>query len=251
MNTGHANAQSAQIEWVEPNWPYSGDLRVLTTTRAGGVSRGACRGFNLADHVADDPDHVRQNRQILKAHLGDLPVQWLDQVHGVRAVAAGEEILPQADAVWTMARGQVLAVLTADCLPVVLADRSGQVVAVAHGGWRGLVDGVLSETIAGMPVKPEIAWLGPAIGADVYEVGEEVLERVVAADFSFAPAVRYGPQPGKGYLDLSRLAELQLAKAGVVEVYASGLSTWDTERFFSYRREGQTGRMATLAWLPP
>ena len=244
------NAGSAQIDWVEPDWPYADGLRVLTTTRAGGVSQGPWRGFNLADHVADHPDHVRQNRQILQTHLGAAPVQWLEQVHGVRVVEAGEETLPRADAVWTMARGQVLAVLTADCLPVVLADRAGQVVAVAHGGWRGLVDGVLSETVAAMKVKPEIAWLGPAIGADVYEVGEEVLARVLAADVSFAAATRRSPLPGKGSLDLSSLAELQLKKAGVTEVYASGLSTWDTERFYSYRREGQTGRMATLVWLP-
>ena len=241
---------AALIGWVAPDWPYADRLRVLTTTRTGGVSHAPYRGLNLAEHVGDDPRHVGQNRQILGEKLGALPIQWLDQVHGTRVVLAGEEVLPEADAVWTMERGQVLAIMTADCLPVVLADRAGRAIGAAHGGWRGLVDGILFETMAAMPVRPEVAWLGPAIGADVYEVGEEVLDRVVQKDARFAAAIRHGPLPGKGHLDLARLAELQLREAGVAEVYASGLSTWDTERFYSYRREGQTGRMATLAWLP-
>ncbi len=237
------------IAWVEANWPYGEHLRALTTTRTGGVSQGACSGFNLADHVGDDPAQVAANRAILARHLGGLPVQWLEQVHGVRVVEAGREALPRADAVWTAERGQVLAVLTADCLPVVLGDKAGRIVALAHGGWRGLVDGILAETVAAMPIRPEVAWLGPAIGADVYEVGEEVLERVARKEAEYEQALRRGPLPGKGYLDLSRLAALQLAGLGIREVYRSGLSTWDTERFYSYRREGQTGRMATLAWL--
>ncbi|TNF89925.1 MAG: peptidoglycan editing factor PgeF, partial [Gammaproteobacteria bacterium] len=206
-------------------------------------------GFNLADHVGDDPADVAANRSILSRSLGPLPIQWLEQVHGVRVVEAGLEAVPQADAVWTADRGQVLAVLTADCLPVVLADRAGDAVAIAHGGWRGLVAGILAETVRAMPVRPEIAWLGPAIGADVYEVGEEVLELVVREDVQFEAAVARGPLPGKGYLDLSQLAALQLSEMGIEEIYQSGLSTWDTERFYSYRREGRTGRMATLAWL--
>ena len=237
------------ISWVEADWPYDDRLRALTTTRVGGVSEGPCSGFNLAGHVDDDPKHVAANRQILTHYLGALPIQWLEQVHGTRVVEAGRESLPEADAVWTAERGQVLAVLTADCLPVVLADKAGQVVAIAHGGWRGLVDGILAATVAAMPIQPEVAWLGPAIGADVYEVGQEVLDQVVNKDPSYEQALRPGPLPGKGYLDLARLAQLQLANLGIQEVYNSGLSTWDTERFYSYRREGQTGRMATLAWL--
>jgi YfiH family protein len=238
-----------QIGWVEADWPYGDRLRTLTTTRAGGVSRPPYAGFNLADHVGDDPADVAANRSILSRSLGLLPIQWLEQVHGVRVVEAGLEAVPQADAVWTADRGQVLAVLTADCLPVVLADRAGDVVAIAHGGWRGLLAGILAETVRAMPVRPEIAWLGPAIGADVYEVGEEVLELVVREDVQFEAAVARGPLPGKGYLDLSQLAALQLSEMGIEEIYQSGLSTWDTERFYSYRREGRTGRMATLAWL--
>lgn len=237
------------IQWLEADWPYGDRMRALTTTRAGGVSGKPGSGFNLADHVGDDPGHVAANREILAQALGAMPIQWLEQVHGVRAVEAGRETLPRADAAWTAAPGQVVAVLTADCLPVVLADRAGQVIAIAHGGWRGLVNGILAETVSAMSVQPEFAWLGPAIGADVYEVGEEVLEQVVGNGPQFEQALERGPRPGKGYLDLSTLAELQLARLGVQEIYRSGLSTWDTGRFYSFRREGRTGRMATLAWL--
>ncbi len=246
---------STETGWVEPEWPHHGRLRVLTTTRSGGFSRGPWAGFNLAEHVGDAEDAVRANRGHLAGLLGGLPIQWLDQVHGVRVVSAGAETLPQADSVWTSRRGQVLAVLTADCLPVVLGDLRGSMVAVVHGGWRGLVDGILRETVAALPSRPDFAWLGPAIGADVYEVGREVLDRVRGADAAYVEAVLDSPVPGKGYLDLNRLAELQLEALGVRAVYRSGLSTWDTDRFYSHRkeaygREGQTGRMATLAWLP-
>lgn len=237
------------IDWVDANWPVSAGQRALTTTRAGGVSQAPCSGLNLAEHVGDAPESVRENRRLLSRHLGGLPVQWLDQVHGVRVVEAGGELLPEADAAWTARRHQVLAVLTADCLPVVLTDVAGTVIAAAHGGWRGLVNGILAATIEAMPVRPELAWLGPAIGGEVYEVGDEVLDQVVGADPAFQAAIRRGHAPGKGYLDISRLAALQLERLGVSDVYRSGLSSWDTERFYSYRREGRTGRMATLAWL--
>jgi YfiH family protein len=238
------------IRWLEPEWPYGPRLRALTTTRVGGASTGRWAGFNLAEHVGDDPGHVAANRAILSRLLGHLPIQWLEQVHGVRVVEAPCPGVPEADAVWTMTPGQVLAVMTADCLPVVLADRAGTMIAVVHGGWRGLVDGILRETLAALPRQPEVAWLGPAIGADVYEVGDEVMSRVRAEGREFEGALAASPQSGKGYLDLARLAELQLARLGVSEVYGSGLSTWDTETFYSFRREGETGRMATLAWLP-
>jgi YfiH family protein len=250
-----------EVRWLEPEWPYGQRLRALTTTRGGGVSIGGYTSFNLADHVGDDPEHVRANRQHLSHLLGDMPIQWLEQVHGTRVVEAGgagvsEAGAPQADAVWTTEPGQVLAVLTADCLPVVLGDRAGTLAAVVHGGWRGLVDGILRATIAAMPRRPDYAWLGPAIGADVYEVGEEVIARVLAQGPGFEAAVTRGAVPGKGYLDLAGLAALQLATLGIDEVYRSGLSTWDTDRFYSHRKTtvhggGHTGRMATLAWLAP
>lgn len=241
---------TGQISWIDADWPYGDRMRALTTVRTGGVSKPPFQGFNLADHVGDTPGDVEENRRILSAHLGQMPVQWLTQVHGTRVVEAGEASSPEADAVWTTRRRQVLAVLTADCLPVVLADRKCSIVAVVHGGWRGLVDGILRETLAAMPVQPDFAWLGPAIGADVYEVGDEVLAQVAMLGQAYETAFRRGPAVGKGYLDLARLAELQLQAAGVPEVFKSGLSTWDTSRFYSYRREGSTGRTATLAWLP-
>lgn len=243
------------IDWVEADWPHGRLLRVLTTTRQGGYSTGEWAGFNLAEHVGDEPGHVRANRALLAQQLGGLPIQWLDQVHGVRVVEAGRETLPQADAAWTTRPGQVLAVLTADCLPVVLGNRRGSLVAAVHGGWRGLVDGILAETLAALPVQADFAWLGPAIGADVYEVGEDVLTRVRSAGVEYEEAIHRSPLPGKGFLDLVRLAELQLEALGLRDVYRSGLSTWDTRRFYSHRKESgggqrQTGRMATLAWLP-
>lgn len=243
---------SRALRWVEPSWLFAGQARVLTTTRAGGVSEGPYTGFNLADHVGDDPGRVSANRGILGEMLGGMPVQWLEQVHGTAIIEAGvgDGSIPVADGTWTAERGRVLAVLTADCLPVVLADRNFEVLAAVHGGWRGLVNGVLAAACAAMPVRPAFAWLGPAIGPDVYEVGEEVLQAVTDQDPSLAPALRRSTVAGKGYLDLFSLAELQLQQLGVTETYTERHSTWDTERFYSYRREGQTGRMATLAWLP-
>ncbi len=258
--------ESGQIRWIEPRWPYENGPRVLTTLRTGGVSAPPFDSFNLADHVGDSDDAVLENRRRLDHLLGHLPVQWLNQVHGTKVVEASAggvsladglpsaDRVPEADGVWTAEQGRVLAVLTADCLPVVLTDHSFQVLAVVHGGWRGLVAGVLAEACAALPVPATIAWLGPAIGPDVYEVGEEVLDAVLAGHPYSEPAVRNRRAGvkggGKGYLDLFALAELQLKSLGIREVYSERLSTWDTGRFYSYRKEGQTGRMATLAWLP-
>lgn len=239
------------VGWLEANWPYNGHARALTTFRTGGVSQPPYAGLNLAEHVGDDGDRVQLNRQTLRELLGHLPVQWLNQVHGTRVVEADFAGVPEADGIWTSERGKVLAVLTADCLPVVLADSSFLTLAVVHGGWRGLVDGVLASACAALPIRPSVAWLGPAIGPDVYEVGEEVVEGVLDGHPELVGVVRKSAVPGKSYLDLFTLAQLQLQALGVSEIYTQRLSTWDTERFYSYRREGQTGRMATLAWLPP
>lgn len=244
-------AESDPISWIEPRWSYGNRLRVLTTLRTGGVSAPPFAGFNLAGHVGDNDRDVLENRRQLNELLGHLPVQWLNQVHGTTVVPASLDGVPEADGVWTAERGTVLAVLTADCLPVVLTDHSFQALAVVHGGWRGLVAGVLAEACAALPVPPTIAWLGPAIGPDLYEVGAEVLEAVLTGHPEAAPAVRNRNAAGKGYLDLFTLAERQLKSLGIREVYSERQSTWDTRRFYSYRREGPTGRMATLAWLPP
>jgi YfiH family protein len=244
----------SEIRLFEPQWALGGAIGAGTTTRAGGVSRGPYATLNLAGHVGDDPAAVAQNRARLRDRLGCRHIQWLDQVHGTTVVrATGHTVVdppPSADAVWTTEPGLGLAVLTADCLPVVLAARDGSVVGIAHAGWRGLVGGVLVELLAALPCPPDTlaAWLGPAISRDAYEIGEDVAVQVrdlEAASGCLSP----GAVPGKHHLDLFRLAENQLRLAGVGEVCASGVCTAADQSTYSYRRDGVTGRMATVCWI--
>ncbi len=246
---------AAGVRWVEPRWPHGHRLRVLTTTRQGGASRAPYDGFNLATHVGDAPSSVAANRRLLSGLLGGLPVQWLEQVHGteiVEASAGSAHRVPVADGAWTRESGLVLAVLTADCLPVVLADSSFTCFAVVHAGWRGLVGGVLESACRRLPVSPAIAWLGPAIGPRAYEVGEAVRTAVMALPVDTGPALLPGHVGGKWQLDLYALAAALLRRCGVAEIYGEGYCTWTDEVFFSHRRDGgRTGRMATLAWRIP
>lgn len=236
--------------WVEPHWPHADRVRALTTTREDGHSTGPFAAFNLAAHVGDQPAAVRANRVKLDALLGGLPIRWLEQVHGTTVVrATGTGPVPVADGAWTDQRGLVLAVLTADCLPVVLIDEQCRNLAVVHAGWRGLVSGVIAAGCAALPFRPQAAWLGPAIGGAAYEVGADVLDAVARLPVRLEEVVRPAQQRGKGYLDLSALAERLLAREGVTAVYGARSCTYTDERFYSYRRDGQTGRMATLAWL--
>lgn len=244
-------AATSSVAWLEARWPLAHRIRVVTTLRQGGTSTGVYQGFNLATHVGDDPKAVADNRLQLQALLGDLPVQWLEQVHGTEIVAARPGEVPEADGAWTDQPGVVLAILTADCLPVILADAEGQALAAVHGGWRGLVGGVLEAAVQSLPTAPTHAWLGPAIGPEHYEVGPEVLSAVRELGIADAGLIRMGDQSGKGTLDLFTLAERKLRALGVTSIHGERWSTWDTTRFYSYRREGQTGRMATLAWLSP
>ena len=242
--------------WLIPQWPAPGRVRSLLTTRAGGVSQFPFDALNLADHVGDEPFAVTRNRQILRDRIGVIPV-WLNQVHGVEVVDAARSLRhgagpPQADAAFARERGVACAVLTADCLPVLLCDRSGTVVAAAHAGWRGLCAGVLEATVGAMGCAPPelIAWIGPAIGPEAFEVGEEVVEAFAAHDprsrQSFAPAATVGKWLG----NLPALAGQRLADAGVGTIAQSGLCTVrDSLRFYSYRRDGRTGRFASLIWL--
>lgn len=238
--------------WVDARWPVGDRVRALTTTREGGSSSGAYAGFNLATHVGDEPAPVRANRAELDTLLGGLPIQWLEQVHGtdvVRASGESSSTVPVADGAWTDEPGIVLAVLTADCLPVVLVDARCRNLAVVHAGWRGLVSGVLSSACRAMPIRPHSAWLGPAIGPAAYEVGGDVLEAVARLPIGQEGIVRDAAEPGKGYLDLFTLAERLLEREGVSAVYSQRCCTYGDRRFYSYRRDGQTGRMATLAWI--
>lgn len=253
------------IPWIEPvrdpagkpGSPLPGQVRALTTTRHGGVSKGPYAGLNLALHVGDDPTAVADNRRRLQADTRCLRIQWLNQVHGtacIQSTAENWRSVPDADAAWTTERRLGLAILTADCVPVVLCDRRASVLAVAHGGWRGLVSGVIEQLVAQLPVAPDelLAWLGPAIGPDAYEVGPEVaeavIERVGSASGEASP-LRRGVSGDRWQLDLFALSTQLLGDCGITSVYSQRLCTASDRRFFSYRRDGVTGRMATLAWL--
>ena len=252
--------------WLEPAAPLMPGVRVAVTTRAGGVSVGSREGLNLASHVGDEPARVEENRRRLR-HALDLPAEpcWLQQVHGI-AVANGDEsgvVPPVADAAITLGNG-VLAILTADCLPVVFAvPRRGAapdepvLLGAAHAGWRGLVAGVLEATLArlvaaGGDLAGTVAWLGPAIGPTAFEVGDEVRAAFVAAD-SVATTAFARNERGRWQADLFLLARQRLARAGVPTVLGGGVCTVsDAVRWYSYRRDARphadTGRLATLVW---
>ena len=239
--------------WIVPDWPAPAQVRAVTTTRHGGVSRGAYTSMNPADHVGDEPAAVQANRQRLQQAL-DLPGQplWLQQVHGTGVVnAAGAGQSPRADASYSEQPGYVCAVMTADCLPLLLTDTNGRCVAAVHAGWRGLAAGVIEQAVNAMrqPGDSLLAWLGPAIGPAAYRVGDEVRAAFVA----HAPAAAATFQPaadGGWFADLYQLARQRLAGCGITAVYGGECCSFtDSERFYSYRRDGVTGRMATLIWL--
>ncbi len=239
------------IEPVRPDWPAPLGVRAASTTRAGGVSEGDWAGLNLALHVGDDPRRVALNRERLRQAL-QLPAEpaWLRQVHGCDVAELGRAAAAcEADAAFADTPGQVCAVLTADCLPVLFADRRGRAVAAAHAGWRGLAAGVLEATLARFDDPGEvIAWLGPAIGPAAFEVGDEVREAFLSADPGASGA--FVPHRGRWRADLYALARRRLAAAGIGGVYGGGRCTYSEPRhFYSYRRDGRTGRQASLIWI--
>ncbi|AOY01723.1 hypothetical protein BJP62_15390 [Jeongeupia sp. USM3] len=235
-----------------PDWPAPARVRALQTTRAGGVSAAPYDGFNLGDHVGDDPAAVAANRAALAAALPATPL-WLTQVHGTTVLDAGvPQPDPAADASVAHGPGTVCAIMTADCLPVLLCNDQGTVVGAAHAGWRGLCAGVLEATVAAMQVPGDtlMAWLGPTIGRDAFEVGTDVRDAFIARDANAAAAFRPGRRDGKYWADIELLARQRLAAAGVSRVYGGGLCTVsDATRWYSYRRDRTTGRMASLIWL--
>jgi purine-nucleoside/S-methyl-5'-thioadenosine phosphorylase / adenosine deaminase len=240
--------------WIVPDWPVAARVRALATTRAGGVSRGAYAGLNLATRVGDDPRAVENNRAVLRGQLPSDPV-WLEQVHGTDVVEAERAALQpspvRADGAVARGRRYICAVLTADCLPVLLASRAGDVVGIAHAGWRGLASGVIEATLARMAAPPAemVAWLGPGISQAAYEVGEDVYAAFAGRDAGARDAFRPAA-PGKYQADLYALARRRLGAAGVAAVYGGGYCTYgESERFYSYRRDRTTGRMATLVWI--
>jgi YfiH family protein len=271
-----------RVDWVEPDWPAPSGVRALSTVRSGGVSLAPYASLNLGDHVGDEPPAVTENRRRLVVEAG-LPAEpvWLAQVHGVTvadldaqgslgamgsATAAGgagatlragatptASAILTADAAFTRRPGRVCAILTADCLPVLLTEESGGVAAAAHAGWRGLAGGVLEATVRALRVPPGrlMAWLGPAIGPAHFEVGAEVREELVKEDAGAEGAFTLNAR-GRFMADLGALARRRLAALGVGRIYGGGRCTHaDAERYFSYRRDGETGRQATLIWLEP
>ena len=244
-------------DWVVPDWPAPKNVKALFTTRNGGVSGNRDKTYatlNLGSHVNDDLSDVEKNRLLLNKYLPSTP-KWLEQVHGTTLLCMDNEMTSlQGDAAISRKHGIVCAVMVADCLPVYLCDSEGTTVAVVHAGWRGLAAGIIEKTVAEMGnSQTEImAWLGPAIGPNCFEVGEEVREVFVNYDSQSYAA--FTQQPGeandKWLADIFQLAYLRLTKAGVTKIFGGGVCTYsDPSRFFSYRRDGKTGRMAALIWL--
>jgi YfiH family protein len=238
-------------QWIVPEWPVPARVRALITTRVLGSSGGSYAGLNLGEHVGDDARAVTQNRAVLRRFLPAEPI-WLKQVHGTRVVRAEPPFRgAEADASFARAPGEVCAVLAADCLPVLLADAKGTVVGIAHAGWRGLAAGVIENLVQAMGVAPEslIAYLGPAIGAKAYEVGADVFDAFVTADPQARLAFAAG-RPGKFLADLNLLARQRLDRLGCNNIHGGALCTYtDADRFYSFRRDGTTGRMASLVWI--
>ena len=239
--------------FIFPDWPAPSGVRAASTLRTGGVSHAPFDTFNLGAHVGDDPALVAENRRRLRREL-QLSVEpfWLEQVHGTRVVRAAEGGQPQiADGAVALEPGPVCAVMTADCLPVLFCSRDGKRVAVAHAGWRGLVAGVLEETVRALQAPGEelICWLGPAIEPEHFEVGPEVraafVERDPVAGRAFVPLAS-----GKWLADLYALARLRLGRLGVESIHGGERGTFrERAAFFSFRRDGRCGRMATLIWI--
>lgn len=239
-------------DWIVPNWPAPATVRSLITTRQGGVSTGPYASMNPASHVGDELNAVKKNRAILRAGLPNEP-HWLDQVHGTEIAQLDKSAASHlnADGAVTRERGCVCAVLTADCLPVLFCAVDGTVVGAAHAGWRGLAAGVLERSVNAMNHAPKqiMAYLGPAIGPQCFEVGAEV--RTVFCNHSPEAEKAFHPQGrGKFLANLYLLARQRLHAAGLTQIFGGEFCTVSQpERFFSYRRDVQTGRMASLIWL--
>lgn len=247
MNDGFARAG---LDWLIPDWPAPQHVRACVTTRSTGESVAPYASFNLGVHVGDNLEQVQRNRSYLAQVLQCQPT-WLDQVHGNRVVTADARQTLSADASVSRSVGLACCIMSADCLPVLFTDQAGSCVAAAHAGWRSLAAGVLENTVAHMQVAPQhiLAWLGPAIGAEVFEVGGEVREVFMQqhpiAEQAFVPS----QNPGRWLADIYQLARIRLAACGVHAVYGGGFCTLTDPRFYSYRREPVSGRFASLVWI--
>jgi YfiH family protein len=259
-----ARFDASGLDWIVPQWPAPAAVQAFVTTRNGGVSVGTSAsldlgGASIGSAAADEIEAIAENRRRVEALLPATPF-WLQQVHGAdvavvdahgaAARASARPPLPHADAVVTRECNVVLAVRVADCLPVLLADRRGSVIGVAHAGWRGLAAGVLENAVAAMNCEPAriVAWFGPAIGQSAFEVGVDVRDAFVQVDIHAATAFA-GVRPGKWHADLEALARMRLARAGVTSIHGGGMCTAsDPARFFSFRRDRTPARMAAFVW---
>jgi polyphenol oxidase len=252
-----ASVADAGVQALNPVWPAPARVRAAFTLRSGGVSAPPFDTLNVGAQVGDDAAAVTENRRRVQAQLS-LPAEpaWIEQVHGTGVVDLDLVAQPaawsaRADGILTRRAGRICVVQVADCLPVLFAAIDGSVVAAAHAGWRGLAAGVLEATIAKIAVEPArlLAWLGPAIGPEHFEVGEEVRSAFTARDAGAAAAFTAN-SCGRWHCDLVALAQRRLAAAGVIAVFGGSWCTYaDRTRFFSYRRDGRCGRMAALIWL--
>jgi YfiH family protein len=246
-------AEQQSPGFILPQWPAPQNVHALVTLRTGGYSSGPYASFNLADHTEDDPAAVRRNRALLREYFR-LPAEpvWLQQVHSNRIIRAEQDhIGTEADGSWTTSPGVVCVALTADCLPVLICNRDGTRVAAAHAGWRGLHAGVISNAVRSLHCDPGelMVWLGPAIGPGAFEVGPDVVQAFSESDPENAAAFRRTDEQ-HWLCDLYRLARLELARLGIASIYGGNDCTFtDKQRFYSYRRDGKTGRMASLIWL--
>ncbi|MFQ1014163.1 peptidoglycan editing factor PgeF [Avibacterium paragallinarum] len=243
------------MDAIKPNWTVAKTIHAFTTTRQGGVSLPPYDSFNLGDHVGDEKSAVKNNRTLLveRFHLPQFPI-FLNQTHSTRVIRLpyeGNNV--DADAVYTNQPNQVCLVMTADCLPVLFTSQQGNEVAAAHAGWRGLCDGVLEQTIQQFQAQPQeiIAWFGPAIGPRSFQVGEDVRQQFIAQDPNAAQAFMPDPsEQGKYLADLYHIARLRLNKLGISQISGGEHCTYlERENFFSFRRDKQTGRMASLIWF--
>lgn len=240
-------------DWIVPDWSAPSHVHAVSTTRNGGLSRANYQSMNPASHVNDDAHAVTANRLLIQQALGfATQPHWLNQYHSTRILDLDHKNTDnKADGSTTTRDGVVCVVMTADCIPVLLTDRQGQRIAAIHAGWRGLAAGVLEGGVRQFSGDQDLlAWLGPAIGPDKFEVGEEVIEKLSTGGVTGTDWYRESTGSGKWLVDLYKLASLRLQNAGVTELSGGGYCTFsDEKRFFSYRRQGDCGRMATLIWL--
>jgi hypothetical protein len=243
--------------FIRPQWPAPIKIKSLVTTRAGGLSSPPYHSLNLGDHVGDDPNTVSANRDLLRARLPSEP-HWLKQIHSAN-VSTPKEPLEEADAIVSNVCGDVLAIMTADCLPALFTNTAGTVVGAAHAGWRGLCAGVLENTASklqslepNLKLSDILVWLGPAIGPSAFEVGQDVLDAFVQSKAPFAnnAFIPIAGKPGKYLTDIYLLARARLAAVGISNIYGGNFCTvTQADQFFSYRRDGITGRFASLIWI--